>query len=303
MTNHFQIQGIISVILSAFSYAIQAAYIKYIGTSLPLPIIIFTQSLIALILILSLMTKEIKRQGISSLQSKHLGKHIIRTLASLGISYTLFIALQHVILVDAILMLNTSPFFVPFLWLIFAKTPIQHRLWPPLIIGFIGVILILKPSSDFFNVYMLLALASGICMASSVSLARTLTVHDNSIKSAFYYFWISSIISGFISIPYWSQIHTAPSLYNNYIEIIAPLIFIGILFFFVQYLLVIALQYIPSQTASILYYSNVIFAAVLGDIFFSENMGWRSISGMILIILSGIIVILIQTKKHTPLQT
>ncbi|MBK2123622.1 DMT family transporter, partial [Fangia hongkongensis] len=241
-TNHHI--GIIFTLLSAFFYAVQAAIIKGIDGSVPVPVLVFIQSLIALIILIPIIGFKQVKSDTSLFKSKVPVLHIWRTIFSLGISYFLFIALHFVPLVDGVLLANTSPFFIPFILFIFMRQKLQHKMWLPLIAGFIGIILILKPDSHIFDAYSLIALGAGISMALSMTMVRQISAYDNSITIVFYYFLFSTIIAGIVSIAFWTPIS---------LQTVFDLIIIGVLFFLVQYLLVLGLTYTTAQNVGVLY--------------------------------------------------
>jgi len=65
-------------------------------------------------------------------------------------------------LLNATLLVNTSPFFIPFLLMLFLKEPINHRLWWRIVLGFVGIIIILNPTAMIFQWHALLPLISSI---------------------------------------------------------------------------------------------------------------------------------------------
>ena len=153
---------------------------------------IFPEYCFVFLLILPLIFKQGYQPALNSLKTKNLNKHILRTIFSLGISYFLFSAVKFIPLVDAALLVNTAPLMMPFLGLIFLSQKINHRLWLPLIIGFIGVVLVLHPNGEVFQTASLLALAAGVCMAASIMLVRQTSQTDSALTNAFYYFLILS---------------------------------------------------------------------------------------------------------------
>ncbi|MFZ9036014.1 MAG: DMT family transporter [Francisellaceae bacterium] len=286
-------KGVIFTLLSALIYAIQAAVVKLSGQTTPLPVLVFIQSFVALVLILPIMLRSYHKQRHykeNPFKTKALSLHIWRSIFSLGISYFLFASLSFIPLVDGVLMANTAPFFVPFILLMLTKKPLQHSLWLPLVIGFIGILLILKPDSQLFNPYALIALGAGVSMALSMTMVRRLSAIDNSLSIVFYYFLLSTIIAGIVSLPFWHRMNLADLM---------SLIIIGALFFFVQYFLVLGLKYANAQIVSALYYANVIFAAIIGAILFDETSGVLSVAGIILTITSAVVII---RKQNTNTQ-
>ena len=279
--------GILFTLASAFFYAIQAAIIKAVGTGIPLPVLVFMQSFIALLILMPIIAIQQVKTSQNLFKTKVPILQFWRTLFSLGISYFLFAALHFTPLVDAVLLANTAPFFMPFILLIYAKQKIQHRLWLPLFIGFIGVIFILKPDTQVFNPHTFIALGAGLSMALSMMLVRKISAHDSSMTVVFYYFLFSSILAGIVSVPFWQPLS---------VTLILILLVIGVLFFLVQYLLALGLRYTHTQNVAVLYYANVIFAALISILIFGDKSSFISITGIVLTILSAIVII----KRQAP---
>ncbi|WP_100551432.1 DMT family transporter [Caedibacter taeniospiralis] len=281
--------GISFTLLSALIYAVQAALIKVFSLNLSIPMIVFSQSLVALLILLPLMFYQRRNWQRNLFKTQVLLQHLARAVFSLGISYFLFISITHVSLVDGVLLANTSPFFVPFILFIFARQKFQHALWLPLGFGFLGVVMILKPDANIMSPYAIVALGAGLSMALSIIMVRKISAHDSGVTTVFYYFLFSSLIAGVISIPFWQVVS---------IKALLVLCLIGILFFFVQYLLVVALAHIQAQSFSVLYYANVIFAAAIGMLFFAESHDGLTMLGILLTIASAIVIIRLQTQRQ-----
>tara|TARA_R110002167_G_scaffold106384_5_gene272930 strand:- start:296 stop:1192 length:897 start_codon:yes stop_codon:yes gene_type:complete len=279
--------GVSLTLISALTYAILTALIKVTGTDIKTPVMIFIQVLICWILFLPVAFLNKQQSFQKIIKSEYKGLHFFRTIFSLGISYFLFSAIQYIPLVDGVLLANTAPLIVPFIALIFMGQRLNHKLWIPLIIGFVGIILILKPTSGVFHLASLLALGAGACMASSMLLVRKTASKDSSLTSIFYYFSFGVILSGLASIPFWSAMSSHTLLL---------LIGLGVLFFIVQIALTYALEYAEAQIVSSLYYSNIIFAAIIAIVFLGFKLDWLTIAGVVLALLGGILTIQVQAR-------
>lgn len=286
--------GILLTLISALCYALQSAVIKGHYAVLPLPVIVFVQSLWALILLIVILMLFQRTKIKSILTTKNLKLQIFRSVASLGISYLLFFSLKFIPLADGVLLANASPLMVPFLAWIFFRQPINHKLWLPLILGFIGVMAVLKPSAGIFNPASFFALGAGLSMASSMLLVRRLSTWDSTLTSLFYYFFLSSIISGIVMLFFLKTQNNISIAFAH----IPLMLLVGSLFFVVQYFLTKALEYTNAQIVSIAYYSCVIFAVILGWILFAAKLDWLIMIGIILICGSGIACIQVQTSEQ-----
>ncbi len=271
-------------LLSALIYAIQTALVKHLGGQVSTPVLVFIQSLVCLLLILPLLF--VGGSARQKVQTAHLKLHFFRTIFSLGISYFLFYAVKFIPLVDAVLLANTAPLLIPLIGFLFMSRRLNHRLWLPLIIGFLGIILVLHPDSQVFSSASFLALGAGICMATSVILIGE-AKQDSSLTRAFYYFLFSVPISGLGAILFWTPL-TLPLLW--------VLIVIGALFFVVQLSLVYAVTYTHPQTVGTLYLSNILFAAVIGFFVWHTPISLLAGVGIALTIIGAVFTIRVQYK-------
>ncbi len=285
MKNHV-LYGILLTLVSALSYAVQTAIVKYIGGQVSTPVIVFIQSVVCLVLISGVLLAQGTQQTRRLLRTRHPIIHIFRTLFSLGIGYFLFYALKFIPLVDGILLVNTAPLMVPLIAFVFMSKKINHKVWLPLIIGLAGVVLILNPDSQVFHPASFLALAAGVCMASSMILIGE-AKGDSGITNTFYYFLFSLPISALGAAIFWTPI---PG------KILILTVAIGVLFFIVQFSVAYALKYATAQTVASLYLSNIIFAAILSVFIWSTPITWMILAGMVLTITGAILTIRAQNR-------
>lgn len=275
--------GVLFALIGALFYSIQTAVIKDTATILPpLPVIIFVQSVISFILVLPVMFKNGLKKGVSIFKTERIPLHILRTVFSLMISFSLFYAVQFMPLTNAMLLANTVPFVVPFLAFFFLSQKINHRLWIPMIIGFVGVALVLHPDANSFNIKSLLALFAAVMMGATVLSVRELSKTESTITTMVYFFLFSTIISFVIAIPFWATINA---------HALGIMVIIGALYFFTQYAFTIAIRFAPPQLVSSLMYVNIVYAALISILVWGVYPSLLTFSGMVLIIMGGILCI------------
>lgn len=275
-------------ITSALIYAIQTALIKGWGGGISTPMIVLIQSIACLILIVPVIFANGREQARQLLKTGNIKIHILRTLFSLGISYFLFSAVKFIPLVDAALLTNTAPLLMPFLGWLFMSQKINHKLWPPLIIGFVGVALVLRPNGEVFHWAALLGLGAAICMAASIMLIRRASKTDHALTSAFYYFLFSMPISAVAALIFWHTISWHQAII---------LLGIGGLFFIVQMTLVYATKFVSAQTVGSLYLLNIVFSALIGWIIWHAMLTPLMVGGLVITIIGAVFTIQAQAVK------
>lgn len=104
---------------------------------------------------------------------------------------------------DAILLNNTAPLFVPIVALLItgAKTP--RKVWWGVVIGFIGVALVLHPGPQLFQLTSFIGLASGVLAAIAIVQIWILSKTGTTTQMFFYYFLIGTVASGAFALFQW----------------------------------------------------------------------------------------------------
>lgn len=282
--------GVTLSLFAALLYSTQTALIKAQAPFLPsLPVVIFVQSLVSLLLILPIIFKNGLSSAKLTLTTKKLPIHLLRTLFSLAISFLLFTAVTYIPLVNALLLANTAPLIVPFIAYVVLGQQINHSLWVPILIGFIGVAIVLHPDARIFNPAALLALGAAVGMGSTMLTVRKLAATESTLTTAFYFFLFSTIISGMLALAFWQPINLRMTLIMSTI---------GILYFACQYASTAALKYINPQLMGSLFYSNILYATVLSALIWNTVPTTYTFIGMILITVGGILCIRVEHLFH-----
>lgn len=281
--------GVATTLVSAFLYACYSAWVKIIaekGTS-------FYETVFCAFFIgwLILIPYALKR-GVHHLKTDKIGMHVLRAFFGLGFMYALVIALQYIPLVDAVMLNNTAPLFMPFITHFWLGCSFNKRIWVALILGLAGVALILKPDSGVFNAASLLALFSGLLMAFSWSSVRKLSMNEPVYRIVFYYFMFASLIT---LIP---LLIAHPSIS---FDKILGLIVSGILFMSTTILMTYASTQISIVAVSILYYMLIVFSGFFNWLIWDQIPDRWTMLGIILVIAGGISSILLEKHRKNEI--
>lgn len=213
--------------------------------------------------------------------------HFFRgVIAILGMSF-LYISLKYVPLVEANLLSMTNPLFVPFIAYILFRQKISIKHLLAVSLGFIGVILILKPGFENFNVKALYALVSGVCIAGTVVLLRFIAKHDNVYICMFYYFLLAFVFSVLTAPFNW----VTPDFFT-----VIMLIGAGLLGTVYQHFLILASANAPAKIVSALLYTSLIFSVFFSFFFENEAIGFLSWTGICLVCLSNVVTVFFASR-------
>jgi drug/metabolite transporter (DMT)-like permease len=148
-----------------------------------------------------------------------------------------------------------------------------------MIVGFLGVILVLNPSSGEFGIGALFAIGAAILLALALMSVRWLEATEPVPRILFYYFLFSTAMALPFSITSWGPIEGLGWLYLGAI---------GICLLGSQILIALAYQQATAVKLGPLIYSVILFTALINWLIWSQPLTVAELAGMALIIVGGV---------------
>jgi drug/metabolite transporter (DMT)-like permease len=282
-----EILGVVYGVLAAFFYSCMGTFMK-LAKDVPVATIILIANLIAAILIYFTFFFHKKK----SLKTNKWPTYILRTLFGASSYYCFVFAAKKIPLVNAMLLFNTAPLFVPIIVLIWMKYRIGVFRMVAIITGFLGVMLILKPTSLFSEVAELIGLFSGMFVAMAYVAVRILSKTERPEKIIFYFCSGCVLLSILPCILTWKSGISLMSW--------GFLIAIGCFTFCFQSCITRAYTYAVPTKVSALGYFAVIFSGVIEWIIWGRVPDVLTFIGVTVVIASGVFV-LIDKKVAVPI--
>lgn len=297
-----QILAIWVIIGTVFILSFGDAVIKNVHSDLVLWQIFVVRSWIALIVLLIILGVKFRH---ISLRPKDILWTLIRSLL-MGIMWiAYYVALPHIPLSIAASAYYTAPIFITLFSAFFLGDRVNIWGWMAVVIGFCGVVLILKPSTEAFNLYALLPVLSAVLYALSMILTRTKCRDEHplilsaGLNVAFIFFGLIATFgleifqpadqfSAFLS-PKWGEMNmTAWMLLAG----LSGAILIGSIGAAIAY------QRGKPSIIGIFDFSYVGFAVFWGFLFFSETPEPTGLIGMIMIVAAGMLTMVEKTPAE-----
>jgi drug/metabolite transporter (DMT)-like permease len=220
------------------------------------------------------------------LRSKQLPLHFMRAILVAASIYCSVYGIRHLALVDAVLLENTLPLFIPLIawgWRGQKVTPYSMFI---LAVGFLAVFFILKPKLDILHWASLASIATGFLAAITTVSITKLSTTEHLLAILFYFNLFSGAIA-FIPCAYtWESIPSIAS-FSFWLPFVL-ISFFGVLF---QYAITRAYSLIPSHVAGNFAYFGVLFSALLGWLIWEESLSVNQILGAGLLIGTGLLMI------------
>ena len=271
------IMGIIFMTLGMFCLSVNDVVVKGLNTSFPVWEVIFFRAfsgiLVSFVLIFIF--------GWKSLKTKKPIRHFVRAFSAVGCVIFYFFGLKFLLLSENIAIVHSAPIFAALLAVpILGERLGIHRV-TAIVIGFIGVIIIVKPGTDVFKLVSILPLISALFMASVYLSTRSLMNTDSSIAIIFYYS-LALLITSIVFFP-------SDFVMPNIVQLI-PLMSLGVMGSLGHYFMSQAAKNAEVVVISPFEYSSFIFVGIMGYIFYNEVPSISIIIGGILIILGGVYI-------------
>ena len=274
------------MILAMAGFALEDLFIKLLSSHLPVSQILITLGFsgTAVFLIIALLTHEPILHR--SLLTKPV---IIRTLCELFAALFFVSALALTPLSSVVSILMATPLMVTIGAAVFFREKVGWRRWGAVMIGFCGVLLILRPGFDSFMPASLLAVIATVFIAVRDLVTRTMRFEISTTTVSMYAFFACGI-SGFIAMPFYS-VMVIPS--STEIMYLISATFIGVIGY---YAIVLATRNGDVSVISPFRYSRLVFAMILAIIILSERPDFLTLSGAVIIVLSGVYTFIRENK-------
>jgi len=183
--------GALYMVASALLFASMAASVRVAARELPNAPIVFFRHFIMLLFLLPWLW----RQGRGALATDDLRGHLVRGLAGVAAVACYFYAIARLRLADAVLLNQSMPLFIPIVERFWLGEAIPRRLWGVLLLGFVGLLFILKPGTGVFEPAALVGLASaGLAAVAQVGIRR-LTRTEPVTRIVFYFGLVASVVA------------------------------------------------------------------------------------------------------------
>jgi drug/metabolite transporter (DMT)-like permease len=219
--------------------------------------------------------------GFGELKSSRLILHILRAAAGLLSQVLMFIAVKKLPLVNAVLLANSAPLFIPLVAWAWLRQRIGTMVWAGVFTGFAGVVLILRPSLALLkNPFAVVALGAALFSAFALVSVNQLSKTEPPRRILFYYFLFSSVAAAPFAVAEWKE----PA-----IETWLLLGGIGVMMALSQMLIILAYQRAAASQIAPVNYSVVIFSGLIGWIVWGDAPGLLSLAGVLLVTAGGVL--------------
>lgn len=225
----------------------------------------------------------------NTFSSQHMHLVLMRTLLGVLTYYLYFITVDNMPLVTAVTLINTAPFWVAVIAAIVLRERVSKATMGYILVGFIGVILVINPSSESVNIpAVLLALMVGV-LAASVIVCRRSLKNESWQRVVAVYSIVATLLTG---------VGMTPSFVmpkgGEWIFIIC----IGMSMYSMQALVQLAARHAKASTLGPISYTSIAVSGIIGWLVWGHVPSFFESVGIFVIITSGIMILVVGNKEE-----
>ena len=270
--------GALLMMASMACFTLNDTLIKLTGGAVPLFQLIFLRGLLTTILILG--TKGRLGPMHLNIGRRDWGFIALRCGAEIGAAYFFLSALLNMPLGNVSAILQVIPLSITLASALFLKEPVGWRRMLAILVGFFGVMLIVKPGADGFNIWSVYALISVLCVTLRDLSTRQLSGAVPSMTVTLVTAASITVAAGLASLSApWVAITTDIGLMIAG----ASILVLGGYFFSIQVMRAGDVSFVAPFR-----YTGLIWALMLGWFVFCDWPGWMTLTGAFIVVAMGI---------------
>jgi drug/metabolite transporter (DMT)-like permease len=264
------VRGALFMVISAFFFALTAGLIRFATREVHPFEAAFLRSISGLLFMLPL----VMRGGLEGIRMQRPGLHLFRgTLSATG-TLMWFSALALLPIGEAVALNFTAPLFATIMAPFILHEVVRARRWTACALGFIGVLIMLRPGAEAISLGALLSIGSAMTIACNMMIIRIVSQQDNTRTVVLAFSFYLSLFT----LPPALFVWQTPSW-----TVLGALILCGIFSTLAHLLLTRAMSIAEMSAIAPLDFVRLLFAAGIGFIWFAEVPDiWTAVGAIVI---------------------
>ncbi|MGY6695819.1 MAG: DMT family transporter [Roseinatronobacter sp.] len=225
--------------------------------------------------------------GAARLRTRHLRLHALRGLVMVAGATFYFTALIYLPLAEATALVFSAPIFITALSVPLLGEHVGWRRWGAVLLGFVGVLVIVRPGSAAFQLAALLPVGTALCYAVFMISARWIDRTENLWTMMLFAMLFPALYAAPVAVAVWQPVQFADLGLFIAIAVCGSL---GLA------LIGQAFRMAPAAIVAPFDYSALIWATGLGWLIWGDIPVFGTVLGAAIIVASGIIIILREAR-------
>lgn len=273
------LRGVGAALIGFALFAAHDALVKVLGQTYSVFQILFFGMLFAFLPItLAILTDD----AIGNFKPKFPALLVVRSILMIVAMASAFFAFSVLPLAEAYALLFAMPLIVTVLSVPLLGEVVRARRWAAVCVGFIGILIVLRPGAGAFSVGHLAALGAAAASATAGIVVRKIGRQERAAVLILYPMLMAIVAMG----------ATLPVVYKPVaLGDLALMAAVGILSAIAQLCIIIAFRAAPASTVAQVQYSQIVWATLFGALFFNEQPDLYVAIGAAIIISSGVFIV------------
>ena len=276
-TKQIPLLGAGLMIVAVVFISLMDATVKFVMDDLPFAQVAFLRYAMMTLFLVPLIL--LTGKGRDIVQVKKPIAQILRGLLMFLSAFLFFGAIEFMPLADAVALSFISPMLTTVLSGLFLKEQIGLRRYLAVFVGFIGVLIIVRPGTESFSLPALMAVGAGLLLAFFNILTRSVATEAPPLVALFYAGITGSVIGAVFAQAVWVPVSSA-----DY----GLLALIGFLGTSGHGLLILSFRYGEASFVAPFMYFEIVTATVFGYLIFGDFPALLVWVGVAIIVLSGL---------------
>jgi len=257
---------------------------KYLTQLYPVFLVVWARYLAQVVLMLGLFAPRMGRRVFRTLRP---WPQLLRGLSLVSVSIMFISGLRYIPLAEATAVIFLTPLIVTVASALLGEK-VGRSQWLAVSFGLLGVLIIVRPGSALFTPAVLLPFGAAIFFTVYQLVTRRLSGTDHPVTSNFLSSLIGLLVMSVLVVFNWQT----PSLFDA-----ALMASLGLMGMMGHLLLTQAFRYASAATLAPFTYGQIVFAGLVGFIAFDHTPEAEAVTGMMVIIGSGLFMACVQGRQ------
>ena len=272
-----RLTGIGLVSLTYLLFTLLDGSAKWLVQTVPVLVVVWLRFVIHTLIASALLFPV---RGMALVRTQHLRWHLLRGLMFIAMTGLNFWALQYLQLTVTALIFFLVPILVALLSAPLLGEKLDARRWAAIVMGFAGVLVVVRPGSEAFHPAILLALVNAGLYAIFNLMTRKLAAYDPPETIQF----LPAVVASVVLAPFALAAWQSPQGWFEWFMLCMLGIFGGT----GHYLLAMAHRYAPASTLAPFLYQQILYMALFGYLVFGNVPDKETWIGAAIVVASGL---------------
>lgn len=293
--------GGLSIVVAVFLMAVQDTAIKTMSGDMSLWQLFVVRSPIALLILTAVALLLPRFSSRIAWRDAFAPWALARSCCMLSMYIFMYLSFPYLKLAEMGAAFYTAPIFTALMSALFLKDRVGAQGWIAVFLGFIGVLVVSKPGTGLFTPAVILPVIAGFSASVAAIITRAKLQQSDTLGLAVSLNVVLLVLGGVILLALMvadlspDLVALAPFMLEDWSPMTGAdwrlMPFLALLICGISILLPLSYQIAPTVLVAILEYVYLIFGGVLGFIFLNEVLDAISITGMIILVFAGALIV------------